>query len=321
MLYRRRGLSVSRAIWSFSWRTSAWEKRWTDMVVAVGCRASAWCVRATLDPDTTEVSRPRILLSSPLVQRHRLGVYRALGGFGTYLKSNIIFFSINFSDILYSELFWLWRSFRLHSLRNDYFGYSSNQVDFGHQTFSCYGPFHGTIVQTALCQGSWLSNFSNLVSFGFFPPHTAGDLRACTYCRKIALSYAHSADSSSIGEDLSALSDSPCSVCVLEPTEPRTPVGGRKASRNIFLEEDLAWQRWNTERIRKGEGHKTYHCTPLFLLTLPYPSGVSLLCFNSAFLPWSLLSLFISFTWGLTLTVPSSQVAVWWFRIFLLFLI
>uniref|UniRef100_A0A8C9VMR3 1-phosphatidylinositol 3-phosphate 5-kinase n=1 Tax=Scleropages formosus TaxID=113540 RepID=A0A8C9VMR3_SCLFO len=69
-----------------------------------------------------------------------------------------------------------------------------------------------------------------------------GDLRACTYCRKIALSYAHSADSSSIGEDLSALSDSPCSVCVLEPSEPRTPIGGRKASRNIFLEEDLAWQ-------------------------------------------------------------------------------
>ncbi|KAG9348736.1 hypothetical protein JZ751_029053 [Albula glossodonta] len=69
-----------------------------------------------------------------------------------------------------------------------------------------------------------------------------GDLRACTYCRKIALSYAHSADSGSIGEDLSALSDSPCSVCVLEPSEPRTPVGGRKASRNIFLEEDLAWQ-------------------------------------------------------------------------------
>ncbi|MFT7799723.1 1-phosphatidylinositol 3-phosphate 5-kinase isoform X5 [Arapaima gigas] len=51
-----------------------------------------------------------------------------------------------------------------------------------------------------------------------------GDLRACTYCRKIALSYAHSADSSSIGEDLSALSDSPCSVCVLEPSEPRTPL-------------------------------------------------------------------------------------------------
>lgn len=71
----------------------------------------------------------------------------------------------------------------------------------------------------------------------------SGDLRACTYCRKIALSYAHSADSCSIGEDLSALSDSTCSVCVLEPSEPRTPVGGRKSSRNIFLEEDLTWQR------------------------------------------------------------------------------
>lgn len=71
----------------------------------------------------------------------------------------------------------------------------------------------------------------------------SGDLRACTYCRKIALSYAHSTDSCSIGEDLSALSDSTCSVCVLEPSEPRTPVGGRKSSRNIFLEEDLTWQR------------------------------------------------------------------------------
>lgn len=70
-----------------------------------------------------------------------------------------------------------------------------------------------------------------------------GDLRACTYCRKLALNYAHSTDSGSIGEDLSALSDSPCSVCVLEPSEPRTPVGGRKTSRNIFLEEDLTWQR------------------------------------------------------------------------------
>ncbi|RXM34146.1 1-phosphatidylinositol 3-phosphate 5-kinase [Acipenser ruthenus] len=68
------------------------------------------------------------------------------------------------------------------------------------------------------------------------------DLRACTYCRKIALSYAHSADSSSIGEDLSTLSDATCAVSALEPSEPRTPVGGRKASRNIFLEEDLAWQ-------------------------------------------------------------------------------
>lgn len=74
-------------------------------------------------------------------------------------------------------------------------------------------------------------------------PVSLGDLRACTYCRKLALSYAHSADSGSIGEDLSALSDSPCSVSVLEPSEPRTPVGGRKASRNIFLEEDLTWQR------------------------------------------------------------------------------
>ncbi|XP_061092625.1 1-phosphatidylinositol 3-phosphate 5-kinase isoform X1 [Conger conger] len=83
-----------------------------------------------------------------------------------------------------------------------------------------------------------------------------GDLRACTYCRKIALSYAHSADSGSIGEDLSALSDSPCSVCVLEPSEPRTPVGGRKASRNIFLEEDLTWQRKTPIGIRKNLIHQ-----------------------------------------------------------------
>ncbi|XP_032879488.1 1-phosphatidylinositol 3-phosphate 5-kinase isoform X4 [Amblyraja radiata] len=70
----------------------------------------------------------------------------------------------------------------------------------------------------------------------------AGELRACTYCRKIALNYAHSTDSSSIGEDLSVLTDSTYSVSILDPSEPRTPVSGRKASRNIFLEEDLAWQ-------------------------------------------------------------------------------
>ncbi|XP_054405697.1 1-phosphatidylinositol 3-phosphate 5-kinase isoform X11 [Pongo abelii] len=80
------------------------------------------------------------------------------------------------------------------------------------------------------------SSFVNLFRFN------KGDLRACTYCRKIALSYAHSTDSNSIGEDLNALSDSACSVSVLDPSEPRTPVGSRKASRNIFLEDDLAWQ-------------------------------------------------------------------------------
>uniref|UniRef100_A0A665WFA7 1-phosphatidylinositol-3-phosphate 5-kinase n=1 Tax=Echeneis naucrates TaxID=173247 RepID=A0A665WFA7_ECHNA len=92
-----------------------------------------------------------------------------------------------------------------------------------------------------LCGQIFCSRCCNQEIPGKFMGYT-GDLRACTYCRKIALSYAHSADSGSIGEDLSALSDSPCSVCVLEPSEPRTPVGGRKASRNIFLEEDLAWQ-------------------------------------------------------------------------------
>ncbi|XP_028446868.1 1-phosphatidylinositol 3-phosphate 5-kinase isoform X4 [Perca flavescens] len=92
-----------------------------------------------------------------------------------------------------------------------------------------------------LCGQIFCSRCCNQEIPGKFMGYT-GDLRACTYCRKIALSYAHSADSGSIGEDLSALSDSPCSVSVLEPSEPRTPVGGRKASRNIFLEEDLTWQ-------------------------------------------------------------------------------
>ncbi|MEQ2263580.1 hypothetical protein XENORESO_009977, partial [Xenotaenia resolanae] len=92
-----------------------------------------------------------------------------------------------------------------------------------------------------LCGQIFCSRCCNQEIPGKFMGYT-GDLRACTYCRKLALSYAHSADSSSIGEELSALSDSPCSVCVLEPSEPRTPVGGRKASRNIFLEEDLTWQ-------------------------------------------------------------------------------
>uniref|UniRef100_A0A3Q3GFN5 1-phosphatidylinositol 3-phosphate 5-kinase n=1 Tax=Labrus bergylta TaxID=56723 RepID=A0A3Q3GFN5_9LABR len=92
-----------------------------------------------------------------------------------------------------------------------------------------------------LCGQIFCSRCCNQEIPGKFMGYT-GDLRACTYCRKLALSYTHSADSGSIGEDLSALSDSPCSVCVLEPSEPRTPSGGRKASRNIFLEEDLTWQ-------------------------------------------------------------------------------
>uniref|UniRef100_A0A3Q1GCU1 1-phosphatidylinositol 3-phosphate 5-kinase n=1 Tax=Acanthochromis polyacanthus TaxID=80966 RepID=A0A3Q1GCU1_9TELE len=92
-----------------------------------------------------------------------------------------------------------------------------------------------------LCGQIFCSRCCNQEIPGKFMGYT-GDLRACTYCRKLALSYAHSADSGSIGEDLSTLSDSPSSVLVLEPSEPRTPVGGRKASRNIFLEEDLTWQ-------------------------------------------------------------------------------
>lgn len=91
-----------------------------------------------------------------------------------------------------------------------------------------------------LCGQIFCSRCCNQEIPGKFMGYT-GDLRACTYCRKLALNYAHSADSGSIGEDLSALSDS-CSVSLLEPSEPRTPVGGRKASRNIFLEEDSTWQ-------------------------------------------------------------------------------
>ncbi|XP_060113445.1 1-phosphatidylinositol 3-phosphate 5-kinase [Heteronotia binoei] len=92
-----------------------------------------------------------------------------------------------------------------------------------------------------LCGQIFCSRCCNQEIPGKFMGYT-GDLRACTYCRKIALSYAHSTDSNSIGEDLSALSDSPSCVSVLDPGEPRTPVASRKASRNIFLEEDLTWQ-------------------------------------------------------------------------------
>ncbi|KAM8855783.1 1-phosphatidylinositol 3-phosphate 5-kinase isoform 3-T3 [Spinachia spinachia] len=106
-----------------------------------------------------------------------------------------------------------------------------------------------------LCGQIFCSRCCNQEIPGKFMGYT-GDLRACTYCRKIALSYAHSADSCSIGEDLSALSDSTCSVCVLEPSEPRTPVGGRKSSRNIFLEEDLTWQRKTPIGMRKNMIHQ-----------------------------------------------------------------
>ncbi|XP_054827187.1 1-phosphatidylinositol 3-phosphate 5-kinase isoform X2 [Eublepharis macularius] len=92
-----------------------------------------------------------------------------------------------------------------------------------------------------LCGQIFCSRCCNQEIPGKFMGYT-GDLRACTYCRKIALSYAHSTDSNSIGEDLSVLSDSPSCVSVLDPGEPRTPVTSRKASRNIFLEEDVTWQ-------------------------------------------------------------------------------
>nr|DBA20024.1 TPA: hypothetical protein GDO54_015765 [Pyxicephalus adspersus] len=92
-----------------------------------------------------------------------------------------------------------------------------------------------------LCGQIFCSRCCNQEIPGKFMGYT-GDLRACTYCCKIAVNYAHSTDSHVFGEDLTALSDSSCSVSVLDPGEPRTPVGGRKSSRNIFLEEDLAWQ-------------------------------------------------------------------------------
>ncbi|XP_053569042.1 1-phosphatidylinositol 3-phosphate 5-kinase [Bombina bombina] len=90
-----------------------------------------------------------------------------------------------------------------------------------------------------LCGQIFCSRCCNQEIPGKFMGYT-GDLRACTYCCKIAINYAHSTDS--IREDLNALSDNSCSVSLLDPGEPRTPVGGRKSSRNIFLEEDLAWQ-------------------------------------------------------------------------------
>uniref|UniRef100_A0A673YJL4 1-phosphatidylinositol 3-phosphate 5-kinase n=1 Tax=Salmo trutta TaxID=8032 RepID=A0A673YJL4_SALTR len=104
-----------------------------------------------------------------------------------------------------------------------------------------------------LCGQIFCSRCCNQEIPGKFMGYT-GDLRACTYCRKIALSYSQSADSGSIGEDLSALSDS--SVCILEPNEPRTPVGGRKSSRNIFLEKDLTWQRKTPIGVRKNLIHQ-----------------------------------------------------------------
>ncbi|XP_061735592.1 LOW QUALITY PROTEIN: 1-phosphatidylinositol 3-phosphate 5-kinase [Nerophis ophidion] len=102
-----------------------------------------------------------------------------------------------------------------------------------------------------LCGQIFCSRCCNQEIPGKFIGHL-GDLRACTYCRKIALNYAYSAESGSIGEDLNVLSDSSCSVCVLESSEPRTPVGGRKASRNIFLEEDLTWQRMIHQEPQKS---------------------------------------------------------------------
>ncbi|XP_061917585.1 1-phosphatidylinositol 3-phosphate 5-kinase isoform X1 [Entelurus aequoreus] len=106
-----------------------------------------------------------------------------------------------------------------------------------------------------LCGQIFCSRCCNQEIPGKFMGYT-GDLRACTYCRKIALNYAYSAESGSIGEDLNVLSDSSCSVCVLESSEPRTPVGGRKASRNIFLEEDLTWQRKTPIGMRKTMIHQ-----------------------------------------------------------------
>ncbi|ROL55315.1 hypothetical protein DPX16_8946 [Anabarilius grahami] len=46
--------------------------------LAVECRASVWCVRATLDTDAADMSQPRSLLWSPLVCRRRLDRLAAL---------------------------------------------------------------------------------------------------------------------------------------------------------------------------------------------------------------------------------------------------
>ncbi|XP_029558182.1 1-phosphatidylinositol 3-phosphate 5-kinase isoform X1 [Salmo trutta] len=118
-----------------------------------------------------------------------------------------------------------------------------------------------------LCGQIFCSRCCNQEIPGKFMGYT-GDLRACTYCRKIALSYSQSADSGSIGEDLSALSDS--SVCILEPNEPRTPVGGRKSSRNIFLEKDLTWQR--VEETEERDTLSALH-PPCPLPPCPLPSA------------------------------------------------
>ena len=45
--------------------------------VTTACH-TAWCVRATLDPDTADVSRPHSQFTWPLVRRRWLGVFRAL---------------------------------------------------------------------------------------------------------------------------------------------------------------------------------------------------------------------------------------------------
>ncbi len=75
MLNRRRSSSVSWARWSF-WLAVKLANQCTRKAqygratwpLGVDCRASAWCVRATLDPDAADVNWPRSLLSSPLVR-------------------------------------------------------------------------------------------------------------------------------------------------------------------------------------------------------------------------------------------------------------
>ncbi|KAK5920445.1 hypothetical protein CgunFtcFv8_024253 [Champsocephalus gunnari] len=76
-----------------------------------------------------------------------------------------------------------------------------------------------------LCGQIFCSRCCNQEIPGKFMGYT-GDLRACTYCRKIALSYAHSADSGSIGEDLSALSDSPIHGVCAGAQRASHPCGG-----------------------------------------------------------------------------------------------
>ncbi len=100
MLNWHRSSSVSRAIWSF-WLAvqllNQCVRKGAERTcyLAVGCRASAWCVRATLDPDAADVRWRRSLLSSPLFLQHRL------------LVKNSRFIRVSCLRIRYHSLRWV----------------------------------------------------------------------------------------------------------------------------------------------------------------------------------------------------------------------